>query len=94
MEEYLLRCSRILIAGVMVTIIWPYTVALAATEEFITNYCTDYSVHRLIQEGSNDEMNLQDQYDLIDKYFTDCIIKKRAEIRKEAVYSTQPVFFN
>ena len=71
-----------------------YTDALAATTEYIAEYCTDHSVERLIREDSVDEMDLRDQYDLIDKYFAACMTKQKAEMRKEATYVNQPVFFN
>ncbi len=93
MERYLLY-RRLFFAATLVATIAPHAAALAAQQEFVAEYCTDYSVDRLIKEDNVDDMDLRDQYDLIDKYFADCMTKQKAETHKEATYVDQPVFFN
>lgn len=91
--DRILLYKRLAIAGA-VAIAFAQNAAQAATQEYIADYCTVYSVDRLVQEDKVDEMDLRDQYDLIDKYFADCMTKQKADIRKEAAYVEQSVFFN
>ncbi len=93
MEHYTLY-GRLCVAITFASALLAQGSAYAANQEYLAEYCTDYSVSRLIRDDNSDEMNLRDQYDLIDRYFADCMVQQKAAIRRETAYVTQPVFFN
>lgn len=93
MKNYLGHKVPIL-AGMFSMLCLSASYASAESQEYANAYCADYSVDRLTQEGNSYEMDLSDQYRLVSRYYADCIDQKKAEIRNEAAYVNQPVFFN
>ena len=93
MKKYL-RYKIFTLASSFVVCCLSASYASAANQEYANTYCADYSIERLTQEGNSDEMDLSDQYRLVSQYYADCMDQKKTEIRNEAAYVSQPVFFN
>lgn len=93
MKNYL-RYKVFILAGSLIISCLSVSYASAESQEYANTYCADYSIERLTQEGNSDEMDLSDQYRLVSQYYADCMDQKKTEIRNEAAYVNQPVFFN